>query len=94
MATGKQHKMAILARMAAKGPRKERTRPEPRQDTVADLERARDRVSAAEQACRCRLRLEPSSHYGPKNFATFKNSTISVLNVSKSGLREAPITRG
>jgi hypothetical protein len=44
MATGKQLEAAILARRAAKGPRKKRTRPEPRQYTVADLERARDRV--------------------------------------------------
>ena len=48
MATGKQLKAAILARRAAKGPRKKRTRPKPRQYTVADLERARDRVAAAE----------------------------------------------
>src|SRR5262249_55987276 len=46
MATGKQLKAAILARRAAKGPRKKRTRPKPRQYTVADLERARDRVAA------------------------------------------------
>jgi hypothetical protein len=45
----KQLKTAILARRAAKGPRKKRTRPEPRQFTVADLERARDRVAAAER---------------------------------------------
>ena len=49
MVTGKQLKAAILARRAAKGPRKKRTRPEPRQYTVADLERARDRVAAAER---------------------------------------------
>ena len=49
MATGKQLKAAILARRAAKGPRKKRTRPEARQYTVADLERARDRVAAAER---------------------------------------------
>ena len=49
MATGKQLKAAILARRAAKGPRKKRTRQEPRQYTVADLERARDRVAAAER---------------------------------------------
>ena len=47
MATGKQLNAAILARRSAKGPRKKRTRPEPRQYTVADLERARDRVAAA-----------------------------------------------
>lgn len=48
MATGKRLKAAILARVP-KGPRKKRTRPEPRQYTVADLERARDRVAAAER---------------------------------------------
>ena len=31
------------------GPRKKRTRPKPRQYTIADLERARDRVAAAER---------------------------------------------
>jgi hypothetical protein len=49
MATWKQVKVAILARRAAKGPRKKRTRPAPRQYTVTDLERARDRVVAAER---------------------------------------------
>jgi hypothetical protein len=44
MATGKQ---LILSRRAAKRPRKKRMRPEPRQYTEADLERARDRVAAA-----------------------------------------------
>jgi hypothetical protein len=34
---------------AAKGPRKKRTRPEPRQYTITDLERARARVEAAER---------------------------------------------
>jgi hypothetical protein len=34
---------------AAKGPRKKRTPPKPRQYTIADLERARDRVAAAER---------------------------------------------
>jgi hypothetical protein len=46
---GKQHKAAILARKVAKRSRKKRTRPKPRQYTVADLERARDRVAAAER---------------------------------------------
>ena len=49
MVTGKQLKAAILARRAAQGPRKKCTRPKPRQYTVADLERARDRVAAAER---------------------------------------------
>jgi hypothetical protein len=38
-----------LSKRAAKRSRKKRTRPEPRQYTVADLERARDRVAAAER---------------------------------------------
>ena len=46
MATGKQ---LVLSRRAAKRPRKKRMRPEPRQYTMADLERARDRVAAAER---------------------------------------------
>jgi hypothetical protein len=46
MATGKQ---LFLASKAAKRPRKKRMRPEPRQYTMADLERARDRVAAAER---------------------------------------------
>ena len=49
MATGKQLKAIIPARNVAKGPRKKRARPEPRQYTVADMERARDRVAAAER---------------------------------------------
>ena len=49
MATGKRLRAAILARVA-KGPRKKRTRPEPRQYTIADLERARDRAAAAERS--------------------------------------------
>jgi hypothetical protein len=48
MATGKQLKAAMRVRRK-KGPRKKRTRPEPRQYTVVDLERARDRVAAAER---------------------------------------------
>jgi hypothetical protein len=46
----KQLKAAILARRAAKAPRKKRTRPKPRQYTIADWERARERVAAAERA--------------------------------------------
>src|SRR5260370_559758 len=40
MATGKQLKAAILARRAAKGPRKKPTRPNPRQYTITALHRA------------------------------------------------------
>ena len=43
----KQPKSAIPAKRPSKGPRGKRTRPQPRQYTVADLERARDRVAAA-----------------------------------------------
>src|SRR6266545_1923291 len=49
MTTAKRLKTAVLARRASKGPRRQRTRPEPRQYTVADLERARDRVEAADR---------------------------------------------
>jgi hypothetical protein len=45
----KQPKSAIPAKRASKGPRGKRTPPQPRQYTVADLERARDRVQAAER---------------------------------------------
>jgi hypothetical protein len=44
MASGRQLKAAILVRRAAKGPRKRRTRL-----GSIDLERARDRVAAAER---------------------------------------------
>src|SRR5258708_30746114 len=49
MATAKQLKTAIRAKRASKGPRRKRTRPDPRQYTVIDLERARDRVEAAKR---------------------------------------------
>ena len=49
MTTGRQLKAAMRVRRTAKGPRKKRTRPEPRQYTVVDLERACDRVAAAER---------------------------------------------
>jgi hypothetical protein len=39
MATGHQVKAVILARKLENGPRKIRARPEPRQYTIADLER-------------------------------------------------------
>jgi hypothetical protein len=49
MAAAKKLTAVILARRASKGSRGSRTRPGPRQYTVADLERARDRVEAAER---------------------------------------------
>jgi hypothetical protein len=49
MAAATQLKAAILAKRASKGSRGKRTRPGPRQYTIADLERARDRAAAAER---------------------------------------------
>ena len=52
MATRKQLRTAVLAQVkqrASKGPRKKRIRPEPRQYTITDLDRAQDRVAAAER---------------------------------------------
>ena len=49
MAAAKKLTAAILARRASKGSRGKRTRPGPRQYTVAVLARARDRVAAAER---------------------------------------------
>jgi hypothetical protein len=49
MVTVMHLKAAIRTRRASTGPRRKRTRPEPRQYTVADLERAQDRVEAAER---------------------------------------------
>ena len=49
MAAAKKLTAAILARRASKGSRGKRTRPGPQQYTVAVLERARDRVAAAER---------------------------------------------
>jgi hypothetical protein len=49
MAVAKQLKAAIRTKRASKGRRGKRTRPGPRQYTVAALERARDRVEAAER---------------------------------------------
>ena len=49
MASGKRLKAPILARRAETASRRKRTRPKPRQYTMADLERARDRVAAAER---------------------------------------------
>jgi hypothetical protein len=49
MATANRLKAAILAKRASKGPRRKRTRPEPRRYTDDDLDRARGRVEAAER---------------------------------------------
>ena len=57
MGTANKLKAAGRIRRASKGPRGKRTRPEPRQYTIADLERARDRVEAAER----RIDNDPTS---------------------------------
>jgi hypothetical protein len=49
MATRKPLNTVVIAGRMAKGLRKKRTRPESPQYTFADLERARDRVAAAER---------------------------------------------
>ena len=80
MATGKRLRAAVLARVA-KGPRKKRTRPQPLQYTVADLERARDRVAAAKR------RIE-NDHSGNPNRgrAGLKRAQLE-LSVIESQLR-------
>jgi hypothetical protein len=78
MATGKQ---LILSGRTAKRPRKKRMRPEPRQYTVADLERARDRVAAAER----RIDNDPMSN-SRRGRAGLKRAQLE-LSVIKSQLR-------
>jgi hypothetical protein len=81
MATGKRLRMAMLTRRATKGPRKKRTRPEPRQYTIANLERARDRVAAAER----RIDNE-RSHNSERGRAGLKRAQLE-LSVIESQLR-------
>ena len=81
MATRKQLKAAVLARRAAKGPRKKRTRPEPRQYTVVDLERARDRVAAAER------RIDNDRRSNPNRGRAGLERAQLVLSVIESQLR-------
>jgi hypothetical protein len=80
MATGKRLK-AALTRRVTKGLRKKRTRPEPRQYTIADLERARDRVAAAER----RIDNE-RSHYPERGRAGLKRAQLE-LSAIESQLR-------
>ena len=88
MATGKQLKAIIPARNVAKGPRKKRARPEPRQYTVADMERARDRVAAAE-------RRVANDHGGNPNRgqAGLKRAQLE-LSVIESQLRLRDLLKG
>ena len=80
MATGKRLKAAVLTRRVTKA-RKKRTRPEPRQYTIADLERARDRVAAAER----RIDNE-RSHNPERGRAGLKRAQLE-LSVIESQLR-------
>ena len=81
MATGNQVKAVIVARKQAKRPRKKCARPEPRQYTVANLERARDRVAAAER----RIDNE-RSHNPERGRAGLKRAQLE-LSVIESQLR-------
>ena len=81
MATGSQLKAVISAPKLAKRPRKKRARPEPRQYTVADLERARERVAAAER----RIDNE-RSHNPERGRAGLKRAQLE-LSVIESQLR-------
>ncbi|MGB5181352.1 MAG: hypothetical protein WBO12_04080 [Xanthobacteraceae bacterium] len=81
MAIGKQLKTAILARRAAKGSSKKRTRSEPRQYTVADLERARDRVAAAER------RIDNDRRKNPNRGSAGLERAQLELSVIESQLR-------
>ena len=80
MATAKQFKAASVARRASKGRRGKRTRPEPRQYTVADLERAQDRLEAAE-------RRIANDHTGNPNARAGLERARSELHVIQSQLR-------
>jgi hypothetical protein len=80
-ATGKQLKAAMLVPRTNKGPRKKRTRPEPRQYTVVDLERARDRVAAAER------RIENDRSANPNRGRAGLKRTQRELSAIESQLR-------
>jgi hypothetical protein len=81
MATAKQFKAASVARRTSKGRRGKRTRPEPRQYTVADLERAQDRVEAAER------RIANDHKGNPNRARTGLERAQSELHVIQSQLR-------
>lgn len=81
MATGNQVKAVIVARKQAKRPRKKRARPEPRQYTVADLERARDRVGAAER------RIENERSHNPERGRAGLKRAQLELSVIEAQLR-------
>ena len=76
MGTANKLKAAIRIRRASKGPRGKRTRPEPRQYTIADLERARDRVEAAER------RVDNDRSNNPnRGWAGLERSRLELSNI-------------
>jgi len=88
MAARKQLEAAIPVRVKqrdeagrSKGPRKKRTRPKPRQYTAADLERARDRVEAAER------RVESDRTNKPRRGRAGLRRARLELRVIESNLR-------
>jgi hypothetical protein len=87
MATGNQPKAVILARKQAKRPRKKRARPEPRQYTVADLARARDRVAAAER------RIDNERGHNPERGRAGLKRAQLELSVIESQLRLCGLQR-
>ena len=80
MASGKRLKAAILTRRVTKGPRKKLSRREPPQYTVADLERARDRVAAAER------RIDNERSHPERGRASLKRAQLE-LSVIDTQLR-------
>jgi len=81
MASTNQLKAANIAKTVSKGQRGKRTRPEPRQYTVADLERAQDRVEAAERRIANNYTSDPN-----RARARFKRAQLE-LQVIESQLR-------
>ena len=81
MATGKRLKVANLTGRVTKGSRKKRTRPEPRQYTIVDLERARDRIVAAER------RIDNERGRSPERGRTGLKRAQLELSVIESQLR-------
>jgi hypothetical protein len=84
MGTANKLKAAIRIRRASKGPRGKRTRPEPRQYTIADLERARDRVEAAER------RIDNDRTNNPNRGRAGLERAQLELHVIESQLRSRP----
>jgi hypothetical protein len=77
---GNQLKAVIAARRLAKS-RKKRARPEPRQYSAADLERARDRVAAAER------RIDNERSHNPERARAGLKRAQLELSVIESQLR-------